>query len=334
MRCDAGAAGGRTPLTVIGGFLGAGKTTLLNRVLAGADGRYAVLVNDFGAVNVDAGLIADHDGETLRLTNGCVCCSLGDSFLETLMRVLEQSPAFDHIVIEASGVSDPSAIAEIALVEPGLRLSSIVVLADAERIASLLADERVGDTVERQVRAADILLLNKLDLVGAAELAHARAVLVSMRPDLRIVETVGADLPEALLDLAGPFHPATRFKADEVSHEGTFRRFAYRRRGRFDPDLLPAALARLPASLLRLKGRCSLVGTDGAQLVQMVGSRWSLAAAPAALVGDWPIELVGIGADADADEVSRILDHALAGPGDAPPRHETPEGHERRTTCL
>ena len=98
----------RCPLTVVGGFLGAGKTTLLNRLLAGSQGRYAVLVNDFGAINVDAGLIRDHDGQTLRLTNGCVCCSLADGFLDTLMRVLAEPEPFDHIVIEASGVGDVS----------------------------------------------------------------------------------------------------------------------------------------------------------------------------------------------------------------------------------
>ena len=88
------------PLTVIGGFLGAGKTTFLNRLLAQATARYVVLVNDFGEINVDAGLIARHDGATMSLTNGCVCCSIGSGFLETLGKVLDSGESFERIMIE------------------------------------------------------------------------------------------------------------------------------------------------------------------------------------------------------------------------------------------
>lgn len=316
---------GRCPLTVVGGFLGAGKTTFINRVLARARGRYAVLVNDFGAVNVDAGLIAGHDGQTLRLTNGCVCCSLGDSFLDTLMRVLDEEQAFDHIVIEASGVGDPEAIAEIASVEPSLALRAVVVLADAERVASLLVDERVGDTVARQVRAADILLLNKVDLVGPAEIAAAQAALARVRGGLRVVETVGAELPEDLLELGGAARPARRFRADEIWHETVFQRLSYRRRGSFDPDRLAAALAALPTTLLRLKGSCSLMDRERPYVLQMVGSRWSLTEAPVALAGEWPIELVGIGVGAGLDAVDHILDAALARSGLGPPPGQVSE---------
>ncbi|RYX93345.1 MAG: GTP-binding protein, partial [Bradyrhizobiaceae bacterium] len=119
-----------TPVTVIGGFLGAGKTTYLNHLLRSGTERYAVLVNDFGAVNIDAGLIAKHDGETMTLTNGCVCCSIGSGFLDTLGRILDGQTRFDQIIIEASGVGDPWRIAEIALVEPSLRLNAVIVVAD------------------------------------------------------------------------------------------------------------------------------------------------------------------------------------------------------------
>src|SRR5271156_2996345 len=110
------------PVTVIGGFLGAGKTTFLNRLLAEGTARYAVLVNDFGEINVDAALIERHDGTTMALTNGCVCCSIGSGFLETLGSLLDGVERFDRIVIEARGVGDPWRIAEIALIEPALRL--------------------------------------------------------------------------------------------------------------------------------------------------------------------------------------------------------------------
>ena len=96
------------PLTVIGGFLGAGKTTLLNRLLAGGTGRrFAVLVNDFGALDIDGRLVAEHGGDTIALANGCVCCTIGDSLIDDPVRIAETPDRFDHIVVEASGVADP-----------------------------------------------------------------------------------------------------------------------------------------------------------------------------------------------------------------------------------
>jgi G3E family GTPase len=306
------ASGPHCTLTVIGGFLGAGKTTFLNRFLATAQGRTAVLVNDFGAVNVDASLIAGHDGRTLRLTNGCVCCSLADGFIDTLMRVLAEP--FDHIIIEASGVADPWAIAEIALVEPSLALAGVIVLADAARLPALLGDNRVGDTVRTQIRAADIVVLNKIDLVDAAGLAAARAALAAVKPQLRIVDAVDASLPaDVIAGVPPPARARSRLRASAASHEATFGRILYRRQACFDAPRLAAALDAMPASLLRLKGTVVLSDTAQPQLLQMVGARWTLSAAPTD-PDRWPIELVGIGIDAVADPpvVERSLDTALA----------------------
>lgn len=307
----AGGARNRAPLTVIGGFLGAGKTTLLNRLLADSSGRTAVLVNDFGAVNVDAGLIADHDGKTLRLTNGCVCCSLADGFLDTLMRVLAEP--FDHIVVEASGVGDPWSIAEIALVEPSLWLGAVIVLADAERLTAQLCDTRIGDTVRRQIEGADILILNKVDLVDAAMLEHVRATLVSLRPGARVVETSSARVPFDLLDMSdgSPVRaPRATFAAH---HEDTFHRFLYRRSSPFDRVRLEQALSMLPSSLLRLKGVIALGPDAVPHLLQMVGARFALSPVPSGYVADWPTELAGIGtADLDAEATAQRLDAGLA----------------------
>ena len=103
-----------TPLTVVGGFLGAGKTTLLNHLLRQTKQRLAVLVNDFGAINIDAELVASHNGNTISLANGCICCSIGDNLVEALVDLTRQRSLPDHIIIEASGVADPARIAELA----------------------------------------------------------------------------------------------------------------------------------------------------------------------------------------------------------------------------
>ncbi len=132
----------KTPLTIVGGFLGAGKTTLVNHLLRHADGRrLAVLVNDFGAVNIDAALIAGRAGDVVRLTNGCLCCSIGDSFVDALIAVMRGPVLPDHVVIEASGVADPGRVAELAYLDPAFSLHGVVVLADAERVAPLSRDK-------------------------------------------------------------------------------------------------------------------------------------------------------------------------------------------------
>ena len=308
------------PVTVIGGFLGAGKTTFLNHVLASGTARYAVLVNDFGEINIDATLIARHDGATMTLTNGCVCCSIGGGFIETLSRVLDGDTPFEHIVIEASGVGDPWRIAEIALVEPTLRLNRVIVVADATRIAQLLVDARVGDTVRGQFARCDVVLLNKSDVVDADILNAARRAVLSVRPGIRMIITSRAAMPAlASLDAATT---ATGFRADAVEpetadHDAEFRRWAYRREGAFDRIRLAAAVAELPPQLLRLKGSCRLDGEDTAAVFQMVDKAWSLSKpAPDPAANTPGIVLVGVGTQdlPPPIELDGILDRALAPP--------------------
>lgn len=123
------------PFTVIGGFLGAGKTTLLNRLLCGAEGRrFAVLVNDFGALDIDSRLVVAHGGDTVALANGCLCCTIGDSLVTTVLGLLERPERFDHIVVEASGVADPGRIADLAVLEPRLSRDGVIVVVDAAEV--------------------------------------------------------------------------------------------------------------------------------------------------------------------------------------------------------
>ena len=319
------AASNPIPMTVIGGFLGAGKTTFLNRLLAASTERCAVLVNDFGAINVDAALIESLDGATMSLANGCVCCSTGTGFLDVLARLLDDLNRFDRAVIEASGVGDPWRIAEIALIEPSLRLDGVLTLVDAARIATLIDDSKVGDTVRQQLARCDVVLLSRGDLVGDAGLDAARRAVTSVRPGVPVEVLVHDGLP----DLASfGRRPTARFRADDVTdldladHEVGFRRWTYRRDAYFDCQRLAAAIKALPPQLLRLKGACRVTSDSRQMILQLVAQDWSLVPSDGASAAlSHTIMLVGVGtADLPpACELDAILDCALS---PAPVHHD------------
>jgi len=185
------------PVTVIGGYLGAGKTTLVNHLLAEAHGlRLAVLVNDFGEVNVDAALIAAHDGDTISLANGCLCCSLTNGFAQAIAKVLEHGDRLDAIVIEASGVAEPGKIAQYGQMYD-LPLDGVITLADAERLREQAANKYVGETVLRQLQQADLVILNKVDCVSDEELAAVRGWLGAAAPGVPVMPATRAAVPRA-----------------------------------------------------------------------------------------------------------------------------------------
>ncbi|WP_102226818.1 CobW family GTP-binding protein [Acidimangrovimonas sediminis] len=295
------------PATILGGFLGAGKTTLLNRILASAPARTAVLVNDFGALNVDAALVQSDDGLTMELSGGCICCSLADGLGPAISRALDHAP--EAILIEASGVSEPRRIAEFALLEPRLRLDLVVVLAHAGEIARHLADPLVGDIVERQFIGADLVVLNHTDTAPAPVLKRARDEVTRLAPNAARAETVRADLPRELL-LPRPlalFATPSGGAGREAAHQGVFHSETWVPPAPLHPARLETLLKHLPRSLLRLKGCLDLAEEDGLQLLQWVSGRWILSPAPdKARPG-----LVAIGTDPDF-RLAEALAPALA----------------------
>ena len=187
------------PLTVIGGYLGAGKTTLLNRLLSDPGGRrLAVLVNDFGAINIDAGLVSSRSGETISLTNGCVCCSMGGELLFELAGLRDRADPPEHVVIEASGVGDPAAIAMYGDI-PGYRRDGTIVVVDASTVGEHGPESQVGLQVSDQLRSAHLIVLNKSDLASPGAMQAGRERLRGMARFAEVFETSYADVPTAFL---------------------------------------------------------------------------------------------------------------------------------------
>lgn len=185
---------------VLGGYLGAGKTTLLNHLLRHAQGRrIAVMVNDFGAIGIDADLIESTDGEVMSLEGGCICCSVGSDLVAALMDLAQRVPPPDLVLIETSGVALPGSVAQGARLAPGIEIDAVVVLVDAETIRIRANDRHVGDTVVQQLGEADLLVLNKIDLVDEPALATTRHWLAGIAPHARIIESVEARVPAELI---------------------------------------------------------------------------------------------------------------------------------------
>lgn len=263
------------PFTVIGGFLGAGKTTLLNRLLRGTTGRrFAVLVNDFGALDIDGRLVVDHGGDTIALANGCLCCTIGDSLVSTLLSLLEQPGRIDHIVVEASGVADPGRIADLAVLDSRLERDGVVVVVDAETVRSRAGDRRVGDTITRQLAAADMLVLNKIDL---AEDVPALRGWLATRSAAPVVEARQADVPLDLL-----FGLDRHGQAAAAGAADTFASCSYEWPQPVDRATV-LALVRT-AGILRAKGILRFADVaDRRSVLHLVGSRLDVSDG-----GAWP----------------------------------------------
>lgn len=283
----------RIPCTVIGGFLGAGKTTLLNHLLAEhGGGRVALLVNDFGSINIDADLVASRNSDTIALTNGCVCCSIGDDLSAALIRVLDAKPPFEAVMVEASGVSDPKRIASLCQAAPELQLDGVLVLVDAAALLQQWVDPLLFDTLRAQIAAADVLVVNKADLQQPTQLALVQDKLRTLAPHTpqwlatqgRIPWTVlsGAAWPVGFQSVsgcgcgshAGPLCVSKAASTDDapVAHDHSFEAWHGHPTATWPVAVWTERLQALLPDVLRLKGFVRSL-EHGWSEVQLAGRR-------------------------------------------------------------
>ncbi len=305
------------PVTTIGGYLGAGKTTLLNRVLSDDHGlRIAVIVNDFGSISIDEKLIVSRDGEIVSLANGCACCSVAGDLAEALDRFARLEPRPDHILIETSGVANPARIADLAN-SPGLRTRNTVVLADVETVLAQATDKFVGRLVRDQLSRADVIVLNKIDLLDQPRLESVRAWMQRTSPGTRVVESIRGSIPlDILFGTADPDkRPEPPGGKPAAIRQGTtpFESFCWTAPGGMDLDALRAVVGNLPSTIVRAKGIIAAADpAEGLFVLQSVGQRSVIEPMDSsAVAGDTEIVLIGIAGTMDRAALGALLDRCI-----------------------
>lgn len=299
----------RIPVTILSGYLGAGKTTIINHVLAEPHGRrVAVLVNDFGPINIDAALIGARDAATIELTNGCVCCTMGDDMGEALTAIADWPQPPDHVLVEASGVAEPTRIARSAGYWPGFELDAVIVAADAETVRERARDKFVGTLVQSQLRSADIVALTKTDLVAAEDLGEVGRWIACQAPQASCVEAVQGSVPAGIV--FGRKGDGLRFEMEEAHHHVHHATACWRPGGPVDLAMLAEMLAALPDGVHRAKGLVIDRESGEGRLVQAVGHRCTVT--PHADVGEAAVVLISTGGREVLDAVCARLDRACA----------------------
>ena len=267
------------PVSVIGGYLGSGKTTLINQLLRNADGRkLAVLVNEFGALPIDADLIEAQSDTMISISGGCVCCSYGNDLIQALLEISKLESAPDHILIESSGVALPGAIAASVSINGSFEIAGIITVVDSEIILEQASNEYIGDTIERQLGDSDIVLLNKCDLVDEVHLAYLESWLVEKALYATAVRVTYASLPNSIV-LQDYVRDTRKQHISFNSHTNIFESQVIKFSKEYDANIVAQKLADPEFNLIRSKG---FVPTpSGLQAIQTIGRRWSVTDAPA-----------------------------------------------------
>src|SRR5690348_8740099 len=187
----------KIPVTVLTGYLGAGKTTLLNRILSEPHGKkYAVIVNEFGEIGIDNDLVVGADEEVFEMNNGCICCTVRGDLIRIIEGLMRRKGKFDAIIVETTGLADPAPVAQTFFVDENVgrrtKLDAVVTVADAKWLKDRLKD---APEAKNQIAFADVILLNKTDLVTEAELREVEARIRGINPYAKLHRTQRSSIP-------------------------------------------------------------------------------------------------------------------------------------------
>lgn len=258
----------KTPVTVLTGYLGAGKTTLLNRILTEDHGkRYAVIVNEFGEIGIDNELVVDTDEEIFEMNNGCICCTVRGDLIRIIDSLMKRQNRFDAIIIETTGLADPAPVAQTFFMDDDVqsktKLDSIIAVVDAKH---LLGEIDRAHEAQEQLAFADIVLLNKTDLVQEHELAEVEKRIARINPTATIhrSERCNIALPKILrqnafdLDKALEIEPKFLEHFHHHHHDEHVTSFTLISEERFDPELffpwVQSVAQQFGEDMLRMKG--------------------------------------------------------------------------------
>jgi G3E family GTPase len=274
----------QTPVTVLTGYLGAGKTTLLNRILSEQHGkRYAVIVNEFGEVGIDNDLVVDTDEEVFEMNNGCICCTVRGDLIRIIDGLMRRRDRFDAILIETTGLADPAPVAQTFFVDEDVRqrttLDAIVTVVDAKH---LLRELDQAHEAQEQLAFADIVILNKIDLVAPDELKAVEARIRKINPAAAIKHSTRCDVPltevldRGAFDLSRVLEVEPGFLDEEHDHDHDehVTSFSLVAEDPLDPQkFLPwiqMITQRFGIDMLRMKGILSFKDDDDRFVVQAV----------------------------------------------------------------
>jgi G3E family GTPase len=284
------------PVTIVTGFLGSGKTTLLNQILKNRqDLKVAVLVNEFGDINIDGQLLIDIEDGMVELSNGCICCTINDGLVDAVYNVLERSERIDYMVIETTGVADPLPIALTFLgteLKHLTRLDSILTVIDAETFTS---EHFQSEAALSQVEYGDIVLLNKTDLVPEEQVEELEEYLRKKKSKARILRSQYGEVPLPLIldvELAPTstyqqlenedeiheheHHEHHHHHSDHLANDG-FISISFQSDRRFDLDKFTHFLDKvMPNDVFRAKGVLSFASQDMRFIFQLSGKRYEL----------------------------------------------------------
>jgi G3E family GTPase len=257
----------KIPVTVLTGYLGAGKTTLLNRILTEQHGKkYAVIVNEFGEIGIDNDLVVGADEEVFEMNNGCICCTVRGDLIRIIEGLMKRKGKFDAIIVETTGLADPAPVAQTFFVDQDVaeraKLDAVVTVADAKWLTERLKD---APEAKNQIAFADVILLNKVDLVTPAELDEVEARIRAINPQARIHRTQNCAIPiaEVLdrsafdLDRIMEVEPDFLEPGHHHHHDDDMVSFSFRA-GEVDPDKFMPWISELTQqegpNILRCKG--------------------------------------------------------------------------------